>query len=320
MISIVIPIYNASQYLHRCINCILKQTYGDFEMLLIDDGSTDDSSKICDYYTRIDNRVRVIHQENKGVSVSRNRGIKEARGEYISFVDADDYVDKDYLTSFAEEIREGKSDLCIQGYNSTGIGNCSIPYSHEIGWNDICTKAVALNEHHLLGYVWNKLFRKDIIRSNHIQFNASVSLREDFVFVMQYLLHCNDMVVLPYAGYHYHDAIAHHYSFAKFNQSLDITFDLLSKIDSFPDGVRNYFFMQEYWLSLYVIHVLYRENHKKAERINYLKKIKARFEGYKNEKGLPDRVYVILSYMIQHLPLFLNDLIFTFRYVKKVRI
>ena len=316
MISVIVPIYNAEKFLSRSIDSILCQTFRDFELLLIDDGSKDGSASICENYCHADERVKYYHQPNQGVSAARNKGVEMALGDYVAFVDADDYVERNYLKLFAEAVQEWKTDLCIQGYKCIEFRDCVLPYSHERVWDDICTKAVALNEHHLLGYVWNKLFRKDIIRSNHVQFNANVSLREDFVFVMQYLLHCNDMVVLPYAGYHYHDAIAHHYSFAKFNQSLDITFDLLSKIDGFPDGVRNYFFMQEYWLSLYVIHVLYRENHKKAERINYLKKIKARFEGYKNEKGLPDRVYVILSYMIQHVPLFLNDLIFTFRYVK----
>lgn len=316
MISVVVPIYNAERCLSRCVESLLCQTYRDFEVILIDDGSHDGSASICERYCLADSRVRYHRQANQGVSAARNKGIELALGNYIAFVDADDYVDKDYLRSFSKAIKKGEADLCIQGYNSIEIGDCSIPCSHERGWNDICTKAVTLNERHLLGFVWNKLFRKDIICRNHIQFNPIAALREDFLFVIQYLLHCNDMVVLPDIGYHYCDTAAHNYSFAKFNQSLDIAFDLLSKIDSFPDDVRNYFYGQEYWLSLYVIHILYKEKHKKEERINYLKKIQERFEGYKNEKGFPDRVYVILSYMIQHLPLFLNDLIFTCRYMR----
>ena len=316
MISVVVPIYNAEGCLSRCVESLLCQTHRDFEVVLIDDGSQDGSASVCERYCLADNRVRYHRQINQGVSAARNKGIELALGDYVAFVDADDYVEQNFLKTFAEAIQKDKTDLCIQGYNSTEMGDCSNAYSHERGWNDICTKAVTLNDQHMLGYVWNKLFRKDIIRKNHIQFNPIAALREDLLFVIQYLLHCNDLVVLPDIGYHYCDTVAHNYSFAKFNQSLDMTFDLLSKIDSFPDDVRRYWMMQEYWLSLYVIHILYKEKHKKEERINYLKKIQERFEGYKNEKGFPDRVYVILSYMIQHLPLFLNDLIFTCRYMR----
>ena len=96
-ISVVIPIFNADKYLHRCINSVLSQSYTDFELLLIDDGSTDKSGKICDEYAREDDRVRVFHKENGGVSSARNLGLDNAKGEWVSFVDADDRVETDYL-------------------------------------------------------------------------------------------------------------------------------------------------------------------------------------------------------------------------------
>ena len=316
MISVIVPIYNAEGLLPRCIDSILNQTYQDFELLLVDDGSQDGSSSICERYCKEDNRVRYYRQANQGVSVARNKGLEMAQGEYISFVDADDFVDNGFLKAFAEALRDENTDICIQGYNCMEFGNCVMPYSHVTERDDIFRKSMTLNDRHLLGYVWNKLFRKDIIRNNHIQFNPIVTLREDLLFVMQYLLYCNDMVVLSDVWYYYCDDGTHNYSFSAFNQSLDLTFDFLSKIDRFPDDEKKYFLLQEYRLSLYVIHILYTEKHYKPDRVSYLKKIKERFEDLKNDKYFSERVYAVLSYMMHHFPLFLNDLIFTCRYAK----
>ena len=113
MISIIVPIYNAEQYLHRCIDSILHQNYTDFELLLIDDGSKDASGAICDEYAAKDTRVRVFHKENGGVSSARNLGLDNAQGEYITFCDADDYVDQEWLAAYRDAIA-GDIDLAIQ--------------------------------------------------------------------------------------------------------------------------------------------------------------------------------------------------------------
>ena len=97
MVSIIVPIYNVEQYISKCIESILAQTYRDFELILVDDGSPDMCGTICDEYARTDSRVYVIHQENKGLSAARNAGISLAKGEYISFIDGDDYVEKDFF-------------------------------------------------------------------------------------------------------------------------------------------------------------------------------------------------------------------------------
>lgn len=316
MISVVVPIYNAERCLSRCVESLLCQTYRDFEVILIDDGSHDGSASICERYCLADSRVRYHRQANQGVSAARNKGIELAHGDYVAFVDADDYVDQNFLKTFAEVVQKERTDLCIQGYKCTEFGDCVMPHSHETEWDEICQKAMILNDNHLLGYVWNKLFRKDIILTNHIQFNRKASLREDLLFVLQYLPHCKDLVVLPNIGYHYCDTGFHSYSFSAFNKSLDLTIDYFSKIDCLPDDVRKYWMTHEYWLSLYVIHVLYKEKHRRADRVNYLKKIKVRFRRYKNEKRFPSKVYVVLSFMIQNFPMFLNDLIFAYRYAK----
>lgn len=100
MISIIVPVYNSSKVLEKCIDSILAQTYKSFELILIDDGSSDESGKICDKYADIDDRLRVYHRTNYGVSASRNFGIEKAKGEWIAFIDSDDYIDTTYLESF----------------------------------------------------------------------------------------------------------------------------------------------------------------------------------------------------------------------------
>lgn len=114
-ISVIVPVYNAEKYLHRCIDSILNQTFPDFELLLIDDGSKDQSGEICDEYAKKDSRVKVFHKENGGVSSARNVGIDNAVGEYICFCDSDDWVEKTWLLSFFERMCD--NDMLITSFN-----------------------------------------------------------------------------------------------------------------------------------------------------------------------------------------------------------
>ena len=113
MISIIIPVYNVEKFLPQCIDSILAQTYKDFELILVDDGSPDGSPAICDSYAQRDERVRVIHQKNAGVSAARNNGIEHAKSEWISFVDSDDWVEPSYIEDF--HLDEDDADMIVQG-------------------------------------------------------------------------------------------------------------------------------------------------------------------------------------------------------------
>ena len=115
MISIIIPVYNVSQYLDECLKSVSAQTYTDWECILIDDGSTDNSGDICDRWCVKDPRFRVIHQANAGVSAARNKGIDLAQGDYITFIDSDDWVDDDYLDLLHASLHTSHADLCIVG-------------------------------------------------------------------------------------------------------------------------------------------------------------------------------------------------------------
>ena len=116
MISVIVPIYNTEKYLKRALNSLLKQTYQDLEILLIDDGSTDSSLKICQEYAKKDHRIKVFHQENKGVSVVRNFGLSVAKGEYISFLDSDDYMEPNMLQTLYQNLIDTESDISVCHY------------------------------------------------------------------------------------------------------------------------------------------------------------------------------------------------------------
>lgn len=115
MISIIIPVYNVKLYLDNCIQSVIQQSYTDFECILVDDGSTDGSSEICDQWAEKDNRIIIVHQPNGGVSSARNKGLEQAKGEYICFIDSDDWVDVDYLSAMINNLKEKETDLIICG-------------------------------------------------------------------------------------------------------------------------------------------------------------------------------------------------------------
>lgn len=178
MVSIIVAVYNAQKYLRQCVQSVLDQTYKDIEILLIDDGSTDNSAQICDEFAKKDSRVRVIHKENEGESATRNLGVKEARGEYITFVDNDDYVAPDFIESMLVLMQDKQADICI----------CSFLYvdeeERELSWyvplleQGRCMTAHELEQRYLSsydieGFPWNKLVRKELYIDYGIKYEGS---------------------------------------------------------------------------------------------------------------------------------------------------
>lgn len=192
MISIIVPVYNVEKYLQRCIESILAQTFADFELLLIDDGSKDKSGDICDEYAAKDSRIRVFHKKNGGVSSARNLGIEHTKGEWITFIDSDDWVNADYLSSFSTDC-----DLSVQGYY---CGENAIRYD-EIFVNDN-PGAYYLYKGYVFG-PYCKLFKSSIVKEVHILFDESMAFGEDILFLMEYIVLCKTMRVVNACGYHY---------------------------------------------------------------------------------------------------------------------
>ena len=121
LVSIVVPVYNVDKYLDKCVNSIINQKYKNLEIILVDDGSTDESGKKCDLWAEKDNRIRVIHKENGGLSDARNVGIDNSKGYYISFIDSDDFIENDMIEVLLKEIKENNCDISICGYYKTYV-------------------------------------------------------------------------------------------------------------------------------------------------------------------------------------------------------
>ena len=208
-ISVIVPVYNVEKYLPRCIDSILTQTFTDFELLIIDDGSTDNSSKICDEYAKKDARVRVFHKENGGVGSARNMGICEAKGQWICFVDSDDWLEINCYSSLMED--DDVADLtyfgCCCRFIDGGSTSYSPPSFYSIDRNKVEEKLACLkdNTQHFeyLGYTWNKLFRKDIIDRQQIFFINGLTLREDELFTLSYARYATSLRVKSDILYNY---------------------------------------------------------------------------------------------------------------------
>lgn len=207
VVSVIVPVYKVENVLHYCIDSILNQTYKNFELILVDDGSPDDSGKICDKYAKKDNRIKVIHKENGGVSSARNCGIDAAKGKYICFVDSDDYVNKNYLEILIRtksEHPEFDNIWCyfqtVTDYDSM-VGNLIVDDNKNIySVKDIMT----LHEKWLDAGPVCKLYDRKTILENGLTFDSNLSLGEDLIFNFQYLDCTNGKIlVIPKKLYSY---------------------------------------------------------------------------------------------------------------------
>ena len=202
-ISVIVPVYNTEQYLRQCLDSILCQTFSDFELILVDDGSSDNSGQICDEYALLDQRITVIHKVNCGVSSARNSGLKCALGQYIVFVDADDLINIDYF----ENLTSVHADLVLSSFDDYWPDTKKrIEYQAKYGEfiikneNDI---VAYLKGGYAPGFVWGKLFLNQIIKKYKICFDETQKHSEDILFIGDYIKHINYIYKLNYCGYHH---------------------------------------------------------------------------------------------------------------------
>lgn len=203
MISIIVPIYNAGQYLCQCIDSIIAQTYSDWELLLVDDGSTDSSGDLCDSYARKDSRIKVFHKVNGGVSSSRNLGLNEANGDVITFADSDDWLEPNAFQTYMDAFRNNHVDVVKTGFyheHENGVSERNI-----IPETEICTNTWDMfritEKCHYYSFVWNTCIRRECIGGN--RFNEELCWLEDHTFIYECYLNCRRMAILNAATYHY---------------------------------------------------------------------------------------------------------------------
>ena len=199
LVSIIIPIYNVEKYLNRCVDSIINQTYSNLEIILVNDESPDKSSVICEDYKLKDLRVKVIHKKNGGLSDARNAGLEIASGDYIMFLDSDDYIENNMIESLLKVAIENQSDIVLCGFYADFVDvNEQLIFSRErkgikgtFTKSDFCEIPLDNELIGLLGYAWNKLYRKQVIDENKHRFIKGLSLVEDIVFNGPILSECN---------------------------------------------------------------------------------------------------------------------------------
>ncbi len=190
-ISIIVPVYNVEQYLPRCIDSILAQTFSDFEVLLVDDGSRDRSGTICDEYAAKDYRVRVFHKPNGGVSSARNVGLENAKGKWIGFIDSDDIIPTDGFDTLVG-LASPDVDMVMAGYrkiNENGMlveGPTRI-VSKTVTWKQALTEMFKPTDYGYQGYCFSKLYRTSVVRDNAMTFNQNIKFNEDRLFVVDFI-------------------------------------------------------------------------------------------------------------------------------------
>lgn len=204
-ISIIVPVYNAEKYLPQCIDSILAQTFTDFELLLIDDGASDNSGRVCEEYAQKDLRIRVFHQENAGVSVARNKGIEEAIGRYITFVDADDWVKVDYLLELYNMLLDCNQRGLVAGgfvkiYPDKSL-QVQIPNRllYRADFSRLITDFISEQ----IMYICSKLFVREVIISNKVRFVTEVVCLEDMLFILDYCRHVDYFLTNNISNYCY---------------------------------------------------------------------------------------------------------------------
>lgn len=200
-ISIIVPVYNVECYLPKCIDSILTQTFPDFELLLVNDGSTDKSGQICEQYKREDERIRVFHKSNGGVSSARNVGINNMVGEYSIHIDGDDYVENDMLEKLSNVLDTTGADIVVSDYYIDSSPNI-ICINQSVGEEPSdCIKRILLG--YIQGFMWNKMIRNDLYKKYDVTFPENIVMGEDIAVIVQLLYHSRKISYIPKAFLHY---------------------------------------------------------------------------------------------------------------------
>lgn len=206
-VSIIVPVYNAQKSLVRCIESMINQEFTDFEAILVNDGSADESGAVCDEYAAKDSRIRVIHKENTGVSDSRNLAIEEARGEYIQFMDSDDWITTDATSLLYRAAKEHSCDMVIADFYRV-VGQ-RVSQKGDIDNDTLMTREEYAS--HMMenpadfyyGVLWNKFFKREIIQKYHLRMDKDISWCEDFMFNLEYIRHADSVYALGVPIYYY---------------------------------------------------------------------------------------------------------------------
>lgn len=253
LITIIIPIYNSERFLSKCLESIRNQTYQSLEIILIDDGSTDQSSKICEEYLKRDKRFQFYHKENGGVSSARNLGLEKATGDFIGFIDPDDWVEAHMFEKLIHLKIKYDADISICGYFKEEINGTSLKENSKdeiFKLNQVETFSRLLDTNDFGGYLWNKLFTRKTLKKNNIKFDENIHFCEDLLFCCEVISKSKEIVYDSSQYYHYivHDSniAINQYSLKKISalNALINIIELLSEIKDLDTKKYKSFFMK----------------------------------------------------------------------------
>lgn len=191
IISVIVPVYNTEKFIDRCIDSLLGQSFENFELIMVNDGSRDSSGVICKKYALKDKRIRVVDKKNEGVSAARNTGLDSANGDWIVFVDSDDYVERGYIESLFKTVQKGKMKFGMTGLTKISVDGTVIYSPDTIKKytldRDACIEMLFSYSNGYWGYVWGKIYNRQILRKHNIKFRNNIYFNEDRLFCLEYL-------------------------------------------------------------------------------------------------------------------------------------
>lgn len=322
-ISIIVPVYNVEKYIEKCILSIINQTFNNFELILINDGSKDKSGEICDYYKKKDNRITVIHKSNTGVSNSRNEGLKIAKGKYIMFIDPDDYVEKDICLYLYNLISKNETDIVICSYKEL-INNkiTEKSYSGELSTikKDIALELFFSNQSPIAPtYMWNKIFRRELFDS--IKFLEQIHFMEDSIMNINLILNTDkDILFFDYPLYFYNNRLGS--AVNGFNKKRMTAFDAVEYIHNISKNISHKYYKM--YIPIYtkvcldIIHRIISNNFDRYENeyINISKKINSFYLYNINSKKIKIKIKLHLT-ILKISPILYKNIIYILLKMKK---
>jgi glycosyltransferase involved in cell wall biosynthesis len=240
LISVIVPVYNVEKYLHRCIDSILTQTNSDLEVILINDGSTDKSLEICEFFAVLDKRIKIINQENKGPAAARNAGINVAKGVYIGFVDADDFIEPAMYENMMNIAKNTSAEVIVTNFKAFNSSNDSfkiidnnLPYNKLLNQSEI--KQFFINPYYggylgIIPSLWNKIYKLEFLKINKFKIDESRVRAEDYWFNFFIFQKASSVFALDVANYHYYKndgSVMHSFRENQFEGFLDTRKNLL---------------------------------------------------------------------------------------------
>ena len=286
-ISIIVPVYNMERYMRQCVDSILAQTFENWECLLIDDGSTDKSALICDEYAEKDDRIRVVHKKNGGLSSARNVGVSVAHADLIGFVDSDDWIDVDMYKCLYQSMKENDSDIAVCGiYFDTSKKEISKPVLVE---QDVLEGKNALwlilEDKYIPSYAWNKLYKKSLLKD--LPFPEI--LFEDYAVVYKWFARAKKVSLCHAPAYHYRQrggSIIHNRDAATEYLRFELDkerFDFVCQYKSFSESYKEAYKKQLIKLALRTTKHIARKNMDEAEARHYIERIVADISSFSND-------------------------------------